>query len=260
MLFEGLGAELHLLNCEPDGVNINKECGSTSLAGLSKYVVANSLDCGVAFDGDADRCLCVDERGAEVDGDMIMAICALDLSTRGKLNKNTVVGTIMSNFGFAKFCEERNIRFLNTKVGDRYVLEEMSLGGYSFGGEQSGHIIFRDLATTGDGQLTAAMLMSLMKRKGKPLSILSSLMTHLPQTTINVRVNNEDRARFFTDKRISEKINEAERALESSGRVVVRPSGTEPLIRVMVECDSEEETEQIAREIAQTIREALRSK
>ena len=142
-LFEELGADVSVINAEPDGMNINDGCGSTHLAPLSEFVVKNRLDCGVAFDGDADRCLCIDEKGNEIDGDMIMAICALDLKKRGKLNDNAVVGTIMSNFGFIKFCEDNGIRFITTKVGDRYVLEEMLLGDYSFGGEQSGHKIGR---------------------------------------------------------------------------------------------------------------------
>lgn len=257
MLFEGLGAELHLLNGEPDGVNINKGCGSTNLAGLSAYVVANSLDCGVAFDGDADRCMCIDERGAEVDGDMIMAICALDLATRGKLNKNTVVGTIMSNFGFGKFCEERNIRFVSTKVGDRYVLEEMLLEDLSFGGEQSGHIIFRDFATTGDGQLTAIQLLCHMKCSKKPLSELASVMKKYPQTTVNIKVSPAGKIAFFTDKEISEKIAEVKEKLGDTGRIVVRPSGTEPLIRVMLEGDDKEQIDTLARDVTSVITHRL---
>ncbi len=259
-LFEGLGAEVHLLNFEPDGVNINKDCGSTSLGGLSEYVVANSLDCGVAFDGDADRCMCVDERGGEVDGDMIMAICALDLASRGKLSKNTLVGTIMSNFGLGKFCEERGIRFVSTKVGDRYVLEEMLLVDLSFGGEQSGHIIFRDFATTGDGQLTATQLLCHMKCSGKSLSSLASVMKKYPQTTVNLRVSSAGKIAFFTDKSIGEKIAEVKEKLGEGGRIVVRPSGTEPLIRVMIEGDDQTLIESFAKDVAQTITERLRDK
>ncbi len=260
MLFEELGANIHVLNSKPDGVNINRNCGSTHLGQLAEYVVANKLDCGVAFDGDADRCLCIDEKGNEIDGDMIMAICALDLKKRGKLAGNTVVGTIMANFGFGKFCEEHDIRFIPTKVGDRYVLEEMLLEDYSFGGEQSGHVIFRDFATTGDGQLTATQLLCHMRCEGKTLSELASVMTRYPQTMINVTISNEGKISFYTDKEIDAKINEAKEKLGKSGRIVVRPSGTEPLIRVMVEGMDTVEIEAIAKDVADFILERLGNK
>ena len=259
-LFEGLGATVHILNDTPDGVNINKDCGSTHLDTLSKYVIENGLDCGVAFDGDADRCLCIDEMGREVDGDMIMAICALDLRKRGKLNHDTVVGTVMTNFGFSKFCEERDLRFVATKVGDRYVLENMLLEDYSFGGEQSGHIIFLDFATTGDGQLTATQLLCHMKCEGKPLSALASVMTRYPQTTVNVRTTPEGKVAFYTDKEIAERIRSAKEALGNTGRILVRPSGTEPLIRVMAEGLETELTEKTARDVADFIIERLKCK
>jgi len=259
-LFTELGAKVHILNAEPDGVNINRDCGSTHLEGLSRYVVENKLDCGVAFDGDADRCLCIDEKGNEVDGDMIMAICSLDLKKRGKLTKNTVVGTIMTNFGFTKFCEDNDLHFIATKVGDRYVLEEMLLGDYSFGGEQSGHIIFRDYATTGDGQLTAAQLLCHLKCEKKPLSELASVMTRYPQTTVNIRISEAGKIAFYTDKAIAEKLSEAKERLAESGRIVVRPSGTEPLIRVMVEALDKELTNEIAKDVAKTVSERLGNK
>ncbi len=260
ILFEELGANIHVLNTKPDGVNINRNCGSTHLGQLAEYVVANKLDCGVAFDGDADRCLCIDEKGNEIDGDMIMAICALDLKKRGKLNGNTVVGTIMTNFGFGKFCEENDIRFIPTKVGDRYVLEEMLLEDYSFGGEQSGHVIFRDFATTGDGQLTATQLLCHMRCEGKTLSELASVMTRYPQTMINVTISNEGKISFYTDKEIDVKINEAKEKLGKSGRIIVRPSGTEPLIRVMVEGMDTVEIEAIAKDVADFILQRLGNK
>ncbi|MBE6577505.1 MAG: phosphoglucosamine mutase [Ruminococcaceae bacterium] len=259
-LFTELGATVSFLSYEPDGVNINRDCGSTHLDALAKYVVENKLDCGVAFDGDADRCLCVDEQGNVVDGDMIMAICALDLKKRGKLNRDTVVGTIMSNFGFGKFCDDNNIRFIATKVGDRYVLEEMLLEDYSFGGEQSGHIIFRDFATTGDGQLTAAQLLVHMKRSGKKLSELASVMTRYPQTMVNLKISAEGKIAFYTDREINEKLEWAKNELGKSGRIVVRPSGTEPLIRVMVEGSDEEQIKAIAQEVANTITTRLADK
>ena len=191
---------------------------------------------------------------------MIMAICALDLKKRGKLNGNTVVGTIMTNFGFSKFCEANGLRFIATKVGDRYVLEEMLLEDYSFGGEQSGHIIFRDFATTGDGQLTATQLLCHMRCEGKPLSELAKAMKRYPQTTVNLKVSAEGKILFYTDKDINDKIAEAKEKLGQSGRIVVRPSGTEPLIRVMVEGMDLKEINAIANDVADTIKERLGEK
>ena len=256
-LFRELGADVHVLNSTPDGVNINRECGSTHMESLAKYVVENKLDCGIAFDGDADRCLCVDENGNLIDGDMIMAICALDLNNRGKLNRQTVVGTIMTNFGFGKFCEANGLRFVATKVGDRYVLEEMLLEDYSFGGEQSGHIIFRDFATTGDGQLTATQLLTLMKVEGKSLSSLASVMTRYPQTMVNCKISAEGKIAFYNDPDVNSALDEAKKELGKTGRIVVRPSGTEPLIRVMVEGMDCEQIERIANRVASVIMDRL---
>lgn len=259
-LFSELGANVHILSADPDGANINRDCGSTHLESLAKYVVDNKLDCGVAFDGDADRCLCIDENGNVIDGDMIMAICALDLKARGKLNKNTVVGTIMSNFGFTKFCEDNELRFIATKVGDRYVLEEMLLEDYSFGGEQSGHVIFKDFATTGDGQLTAVQLLVMLKTQGKKLSELASVMTRYPQTMINLKISAEGKIAFYTDKDIADALAEAKAKLGNEGRIVVRPSGTEPLIRVMVEGMDKNLIDQVADQVASTISSKLAAK
>ena len=259
-LFKSLGADVHVLSDKPDGTNINRDCGSTHLEALAAYVVEHGLDCGVAFDGDADRCLCVDERGEVVDGDMIMAICALDLANRGKLNKGAVVGTIMSNFGFGKFCEENGLHFVATKVGDRYVLEEMLLEDYSFGGEQSGHVIFRDFATTGDGQLTATQLLVMLRNSKKKLSELASVMTRYPQTMVNLKISAEGKIAFFTDRAIEEKLEQVKQELGTTGRIVVRPSGTEPLIRVMVEGKDVEQIERIANDVATLISERVGSK
>jgi phosphoglucosamine mutase len=259
-LFKELGADVHILSDKPDGENINRDCGSTHLEALAEYVVKNGLECGIAFDGDADRCLCVDECGNVIDGDMIMAICALDLKSRGKLNGNTVVGTIMTNFGFGKFCEENGLRFIATKVGDRYVLEEMLLEDYSFGGEQSGHVIFRDFATTGDGQLTATQLLVMLKQSGKTLSELASVMTRYPQVMVNLKISAEGKIAFYTDREISEKLDEAKATLGKTGRIVVRPSGTEPLIRVMVEGSDIEQIQAIADDVATVIKTRLASK
>ena len=256
-LFTELGADCHILCCEPDGVNINAGCGSTHMEALTKYVVENKLDAGVAFDGDADRCLCVDDKGNLVDGDFIMAICALDMKKRGKLSHDTVVGTIMTNLGFIKFCQANALRFNATKVGDRFVLEEMLLEEYDFGGEQSGHIIFRDFATTGDGQLTAIQLLSLMRREGKPLSELASVMTRYPQCMLNVHVSPEGKLNFYTDPQIKAAIEEAKKKLGDNGRAVVRVSGTEPLIRVMTEGQDKALIEQVAQDIASVVKERL---
>ena len=259
-LFEELGAKVHIINNTPNGININDGCGSTHMEKLSEYVVANKLDCGVAFDGDADRCLCVDENGALIDGDMIMAMCALDLKNRGKLNNNTVIGTVMTNFGFPKFCKENDIQFIATKVGDRYVLEEMLIGDYAFGGEQSGHVIFRDFATTGDGQLTATQLLCLLKCSKKKLSELASVMKRYPQTIVNIKISAEGKLAFYTDSEVNAKIDAVKEALGDTGRILVRPSGTEPLIRVMVEGSDEAEIERLANEVADVITERLGSK
>ena len=256
-LFEELGANATILNADPNGTNINDNCGSTHIDRLSKFVVEGGYDCGVAFDGDADRCLAVDENGKLVDGDQMMAVCALDLQERGRLNGNAVVGTIMTNFGFGKFCDEHGIKFIATKVGDRYVLEEMLLEDYSFGGEQSGHIIFRDFATTGDGQLTACQLLSLIRRKGKKFSELASVMTCYPQTMVNLKVSAEGKLKFYTDPDIRDAMNDAKTELGSTGRLVVRPSGTEPLIRVMAEGEDMAQIEEITNRVANVIKERL---
>ncbi len=256
-LFHELGCETEIFSDEPDGVNINAACGSTDLTKLSRFVKEHGCDLGVAFDGDADRCLCVDENGDVVDGDRIMAICALDLHERGKLSGNTVVGTVMTNLGFARFCEEHGLRFVATKVGDRFVLEEMLLGDYVFGGEQSGHIIFRDFATTGDGQLTAVQLLSYLKRSGRSLRELAQLVKQYPQHSINLRVSAEGKRHFFTNSAVKDAIAAAKKAMGNRGRIVVRPSGTEPLIRVMAEGEDEEQTRTQAETVAAVIRQQL---
>ena len=256
-LMEQLGAEAIVLYDEPDGFNINEKCGSTYLDNLSKFVVENNMDIGIAFDGDADRCLCVDENGEVIDGDQIMAICALDMKERGKLAKNMVIGTILTNLGFVKFCENNGIDFIAIKVGDRYVLEEMLLEEYNFGGEQSGHIIFRDYATTGDGELTAIQVLSLLKRKGKKISELVKVMDRYPQVSINVVVSQDAKVKFYTNNVVKKAIEDAKAKLADKGRIVVRPSGTEPKIRVMVECFDHELMNQIADDVAKTIKTEL---
>lgn len=257
-LFEELGADAHILFDHPDGVNINAACGSTHMEALSAYVKEHNLDIGIAFDGDADRCLCVDGDGNMVDGDFIMAIIALDMMKRGKLEKKTVVGTIMANMGFARFCEENGLRFITTKVGDRYVLEEMLLEEYSFGGEQSGHVIFREYATTGDGQLTAIQLLCILQREGLTIKEAAKIMQHYPQVMINVKVSPEGKLKFYVDSEVKSIIDWGKNILGKDGRVVVRVSGTEPLIRVMAEGVDHEQIEMVTNRIADVVRERLK--
>lgn len=256
-LFSSLGAECHIICAEPNGININDNCGSTHIENLQKYVVENGLDAGFAFDGDADRMLAVDENGEVVDGDKIIAICSEHMKAEGKLKNDTAVVTVMTNMGFSKFCEKNGIKTAVTKVGDRYVLENMLENGYSIGGEQSGHVIFLDYATTGDGQLTALQVLRVMKKTGKKLSELASCMTVYPQTMINVRVSNMGKARFKDDEEVKNAVKQAELQLGSSGRVLVRVSGTEPLVRVMLEGEDEQQIQTLAREIADVIKVRL---
>lgn len=256
-IFEKLGVECHITHCTPDGTNINKNCGSTHIEALAEYVKANNLDCGIAFDGDADRCLAVDEKGELVDGDFIIAMCALDLKERGMLKNNTAVGTVLTNMGFNKFCEENDINFEATKVGDRYVLESMVANGYVIGGEQSGHVIFLDYCTTGDGQTTAAQLLSLMKRKGKKLSEIAKVMKRYPQVMVNVHISPEGKNKVNSDADVQAKVAQVASQLEGHGRIIVRESGTEPLVRVMLEGDNYAEIETLANETAEIVKAKL---
>ncbi len=253
-LFSSLGCKCSMIADKPDGVNINLNCGSTHLDNLQKFVLDNKLDVGFAFDGDADRMLAVDENGELVDGDRIIAICAKYMKNENTLAQNTAVVTVMSNMGFTKFCEREGIFFESTKVGDRYVLECMKEHGYNLGGEQSGHVIFLDYSTTGDGQLTALQVLRIMKKTGKPLSVLASEMTVYPQTLINVRVSKIGKARYPDDEEIKLAIATAEKKLADKGRVLVRLSGTEPLVRVMLEGEDKKQIEMLANEIAEVIK------
>ncbi len=256
-LFTKLGADFRIINDKPDGININEKCGSTHIEGLVDYVKANKMECGVAFDGDADRCLAVDENGNLVDGDFLIAICAKDLKERGLLNNDAVVGTVMTNMGFNRFCEENDIKFVSTSVGDRYVLENMLENDYNLGGEQSGHVIFLDYGTTGDGQLTGVQLLSIIKRSGKTLSELSQIMQRYPQVLINVKVATDKKDKYFTDKTIKAEIDKVKEQLRHRGRILVRPSGTEPLIRVMLEGEDYKEISDLGNSVADLIRERL---
>ena len=256
-LFRRLGAECTVINNHPDGENINKNCGSTHIEVLQQYVKDNGFDLGFAFDGDADRLLCVDADGALVDGDKIMAICAKAMKDAGRLNANTLVATVMSNMGLFEFCDKNGIRCEKTKVGDRYVLERMLEKGYHIGGEQSGHVIFLDHATTGDGQLTAVQLLNVIRTTGKSLKELASEIEIFPQVLINVKVSSLGKLRLFEDTDIKIAIEEAEKELGNTGRVLVRPSGTEPLVRVMLEGKDEAQIRRFAEQIAEVIRERL---
>ncbi len=257
LVFEKLGGDVTYLSAEPDGTNINLNCGSTHLDNLRKTVVEVGADIGIAFDGDGDRCLCVDEKGDVVDGDMIMAMIACDLKARGKLKKDTVVATVMTNLGFKLMAKEQGLNVAVTTVGDRYVLEEMLRSGYNFGGEQSGHIINLDKNTTGDGLLTAVTLLMTYKKAGGKLSELASIMEVLPQVLVNARVNNQNKHTYMENDRIKKAVEELEAKFASDGRVLIRPSGTEPLVRVMIEGRDQELITAEAEKLAQIIIEEL---
>lgn len=250
-VLRALGAEVHELHASPDGYNINRDCGSTHPQDLAREVVRLGADAGIAHDGDADRCLAVDAAGTLVDGDQIMAILALAMKEAGVLAGDTVVATVMSNLGFKLAMAEHGVQVLQTGVGDRYVLEAMQAGGYNLGGEQSGHILLLDDATTGDGVLTAAHLLSRMAATGRPLAELAAVMNRLPQVLVNVP--DVDKTALADAQAVSAAVAAAESQLGETGRVLLRPSGTEPLIRVMVEAASHSQAEQIARGLADTV-------
>ena len=256
-LFTDLGVDFEVLSAVPNGININRGCGSTHMEQLQRFVKANHFDVGFAFDGDADRLLAVDENGKIVDGDKIVAIAAASLKKRGMLKNNTAVVTVMSNLGFHEFCQRNDINVEVTTVGDRYVLENMLKNDYCIGGEQSGHVIFHDYATTGDGQLTAIQLLQVLKLTGKKLSELAGEIEIFPQTMVNVRVSQIGKVRYAKDAEIKKAIASAEKELGDQGRVLVRVSGTEPLIRVMVEGKDEEMIQRLADEIAAVVRDRL---
>ncbi len=235
LCFERLGAEVFTINDSPDGYNINRNCGSTHIEGLAQFTAQNKCDLGVAFDGDADRVLLVSSDGSLIDGDQIMAACACGMKAEGRLKHNTLVATVLSNMGLFLMGEENGITVLKTGVGDRYVLEAMIEGGYVLGGEQSGHIIFSEYNTTGDGLISALQFLRLMVRGGKTSVELASTMKILPQVLTNARVANDKKYSYTGDPVISKEISRVEGLLEGSGRVLIRPSGTEPRIRVMLE-------------------------
>lgn len=237
-VFDALGAETHVINNTPDGLNINTNCGSTHIGGLQKYVVENHLDVGFAYDGDADRCLAVDSEGKLVDGDKILYVCGKYMKEQGTLVNNTVVTTVMSNFGLYKAFEREGISYEKTAVGDKYVYENMSQNGHCLGGEQSGHIIFSKHATTGDGILTSLKLMEVILEKKETLAKLADEVQIYPQVLKNVRVKDKEAAQ--ADRDVQVEVQKVSDALGDTGRILVRPSGTEPLIRVMVEAPTDE--------------------
>ena len=254
ILFDKLGLDVVLINYEYDGYNINDKAGSTHLEGLVKKVKKLKADVGIAYDGDADRCLMIDENGELVDGDQIMAISSLALKKSKKLTNNTLVGTVMSNLGLVKFCEQNDINFVATKVGDRYVLEKMLECNYKVGGEQSGHVIFKDFANTGDGELTSVQILNTMTKEGKKLSELASIMKRYPQVLINVKVKEEAKGQYENDGDVTEVIQKIENEMAGEGRVLIRPSGTEALIRVMIEGLEQKVIDKQAKEIADVIK------
>ena len=252
-----LGADLVTIHVNPDGTNINADCGSTHMEELQRRVVDEKADLGLAFDGDADRMLAVDECGNIVDGDQLMAICGNYMKAQGKLKKNTIVVTVMTNLGFSLMGKKQGIHVEKTKVGDRYVLENMLENGYNSGGEQSGHIIFLDDNTTGDGLLSALHLLQVVVDTGKKLSELASVMEVLPQALVNAKVPNAKKENFMDYAEISAAIERVEKKFDGEGRVLIRPSGTEPLVRVMIEGKNQEEIDKEAEELAELITQTM---
>lgn len=251
--FSKLGASVEVIHNTPDGTNINNMCGSTHMESLMDKVVSIGADIGIAFDGDADRMLAVDEKGNLIDGDCIMAICAKHLMEQGKLKKNTLVATVMSNLGLFIAGEEMGINIPRTKVGDRYVLEEMLKEGYVLGGEQSGHIIFLEHNTTGDGLVSALQLLAVLKKTGKKASELAKVVTIMPQVLYNAKVKNEYKATYMQFDEIATEISKIEKEFAGEGRVLIRPSGTEPLVRVMIEGKDKDNIDKKAKTLATLI-------
>ncbi|GHH78590.1 phosphoglucosamine mutase [Streptomyces sulfonofaciens] len=254
-VFARAGAEVVTIGTDPNGLNINDGCGSTHLGLLKGAVVEHGADFGIAHDGDADRCLAVDHTGAEVDGDQILAVLALALRERGELRSDTVVATVMSNLGFKIAMEREGISLVQTAVGDRYVLEEMKEHGYALGGEQSGHVIILDHATTGDGTLTGLLLAARVAQTGRSLADLAGVMERLPQVLVNVP--DVDRSRVATSAELAAAVADAEQELGGTGRVLLRPSGTEPLVRVMVEAADSYQARSVAARLADAVKSAL---
>ena len=257
-VFKSLGINYKIINNTPNGININDNCGSTHLNNLKEFVKENNLSLGIAYDGDGDRCLAVDENGEEIDGDKLLAIISQNLRNHGKLEKDTIVATVMSNLGLNKYTKENNLNFIQTKVGDRYVLEEMLKNGYNLGGEQSGHVILLDYNPTGDGILTSLMLIKTILETGKKASELGSIVKKYPQVLVNAKVSSEKKYDYEKDEEIKSEIEKLEKEFDGNGRVLIRPSGTEPLVRVMIEGENQNYISQKANEIAKLIEEKLK--
>ncbi|KAB2330711.1 phosphoglucosamine mutase [Bacillus mesophilum] len=251
-LFADLDADLSMMGASPNGLNINEGVGSTHPEALAAFVKEKNADVGLAFDGDGDRLIAIDENGDIVDGDQIMYICAKYMKEQGRLKQGTVVSTVMSNLGFYKGLEEHGIQSVQTAVGDRYVVEEMKKNGYNLGGEQSGHIIFLDYITTGDGLLSGLQLVNIMKMTEKPLSELANEMKKFPQKLVNIRVT--DKHHVTDNEKVSAVISEVEKEMNGDGRILVRPSGTEPLVRVMAEAPTKEQCDSYVERIAEVVR------
>lgn len=257
-IFSDLGINFTIINNKPNGVNINDNCGSTHLEGLRKYVLENGYDLGIAYDGDGDRCLAIDEKGNLIDGDKILAVSSKYLKENNKLSKDTIVATVMSNLGLNVYAKNNNLNLIQTKVGDRYVLEEMLENGYNIGGEQSGHIIFLDYNPTGDGILTSLMLLQIILEKKVSASKLCDIIDIYPQVLVNAKVSNDKKYDFDKDEEIVKQIKEVEEEFAGNGRVLIRTSGTEPLVRVMIEGKDQEYITKKANDIAKLIEERLK--
>ncbi len=258
MIFSELGINFEIVNHHPNGVNINEKCGSTCLETISEYVEKNGFDLGIAYDGDGDRCLAVDENGDTMDGDIIMAILAEYLKEKNQLNQNALVATVMSNLGLKKYGEKNEIQMISTKVGDRYVLEEMLKNGYNLGGEQSGHVIMLDYNPTGDGILTSLMLIRAILHKNQKASEMRNMVKIYPQVLINAQVSSEKKYDYEIDEEIRQNIETLEKEFSGNGRVLIRPSGTEPKVRVMIEGEDQEYITKRAQELANLIEQKLK--
>ena len=252
-IFTSLGIRYKIINNNPNGININDKCGSTHIEFLQKYVVENNLSMGFAYDGDGDRCLAVDEKGNLIDGDKIMAIISKYLKEKGKLLKDTIVATVMSNLGLHKYAEKNGLKLEQTQVGDRYVLEEMLKNEYNLGGEQSGHIILLDYNPTGDGILTSIMLIQAVLESNKKASEIAEIIKLYPQVLVNAKVNSEKKYDYDKNEGIQNAIKELEKEFDGNGRVLIRPSGTEPLVRVMIEGENQQDINKKAKEMAKLI-------
>ena len=257
-IFKELGINYKIINNKPNGININDNCGSTKLDNISNFVKENKVDIGIAYDGDGDRCLAVDENGNTIDGDSIMAILSEYFKERNLLKKDTIVATVMSNLGMNKFADSKNINLIQTKVGDRYVLEEMLKEGYNLGGEQSGHVIMLDYNPTGDGILTSLMLIRAILEKNKKTSEVAKMINIYPQVLINATVSGDKKYDYEKDEEISKMIKDLETEFAGNGRVLIRPSGTEPMVRVMIEGENQEHITKKAQELADKIEEKLK--